>query len=169
MASSSVSQCYLPPPAGFRRSEDRVDDAPDPRRLSQIRPRSFGPRPQRHQIANLDRLEIIEAQAMARGRHEPRKGRVRRPGEDRAKALAIGGIAAAIELQLVESLALEAKRTLASSDLEGDAHLASGGDAAGADMAGGARGESQHGFGLVLVADAPPVGAARHERPVLDH
>ncbi|MPL79712.1 hypothetical protein SDC9_25596 [bioreactor metagenome] len=155
------------PPSLGRGTLDRLDETLDP----QPRGKAEGFRDfarDRTDIAfDLDRLQVVETDLVARGDAEAAIGRVIGGGLDPAEAAPAGGVGGRVEMQLVEALLAEGERALRAIDLEVMLHLASGGDPVALDRALRAILKTQEGAADVIHRDR--AAAALAVGPFADH
>src|SRR5262245_32213744 len=118
---------------------------------------------------HLDRLVIVEAQAMTGAGADRIVEFMGRMAQDAGEAGALRHGPCDMEIELAAALALEAQRPLAADDLVVDRHLAPAGDPARLDIALNPVGKAQEHERLVVIADRPAGRAALRHRPFADH
>src|SRR6266566_590211 len=129
-----VVLCRAHPPLFPGRLLDRLHQGLDA--LPGTKIERLGSRSNRvNEARDLNRLQIVETELMARRDAEEAIGIVLRPRFDTAEAAPAGGIGGAVETQLVEALLAKDERSLGAIDLEIVLHLAPSRDPAGFDAA----------------------------------
>ena len=116
---------------------------------------------------DLDRLQVVEAELVARARAEAAIGRMIRRGLDAAKAAPPRRVVHAVVVQLAEALLAEGERAPGAVDLEVVLHLAAGRDPVALDGAGGA--VLEHDEGAAHVVDLHGAPAAPFIGTLGDH